>query len=219
MTTLNLERIYQYRFNGVDGRRRDIVWSEISSFILRLMGEPDRLLDPAGGRGEFINSASTTERWFIDMVEPPPGQVEPGVRVLTGDARRMELPRDYFDGIFVSNFLEHLPTQEAVGEFLTRMFACQASGGRVAVMGPNFRYCGKQYFDCADHCVALTHVSVAEHIYAAGYEVDRVIPRFLPFSFRGLLPPSRRLTRLYLRVPPAWKVLGKQFLVIGRKAS
>ena len=42
-------------------------------------------------------------------------------------------------------------------------------------------------------------------------------PRFLPFSFRGVLPPSAALTRTYVRTPVLWRLLGKQFLVIGRK--
>ena len=58
-------------------------------------------------------------------------------------------------------------------------------------------------------------MAVAEHLYAAGFEVTTVVPRFLPYSFRGVLPPSPRLTRIYLRVPALWRVLGKQFLVLG----
>ena len=52
---------------------------------------------------------------------------------------------------------------------------------------------------------------------AAGFEPVKVVPRYLPYSFRGILPPSPLLTRTYLKTPPAWKLLGKQFLVIGRK--
>ena len=40
----------------------------------------------------------------------------------------------------------------------------------------------------------------------------------MPVSFRGILPPSPTLTRQYLRMPFAWPILGKQFLVIGRRA-
>ena len=89
--------------------------------------------------------------------------------------------------------------------------------GRIAIMGPNYRYCSKEYWDCADHYVALTHVAIDEHLYAAGFEPERTIPRYLPYSFRGILPPSPQLTKLYLKTPPAWRILGKQFLVIGRK--
>jgi hypothetical protein len=91
-----------------------------------------------------------------------------------------------------------------------------APGGVLGVMGPNFKYCARDYFDCADHTLALTHVSVEEHLIAAGFEVRENIPRFLPFSFRSRLPASARLTRLYLRIPLLWRVVGTQFLVLAR---
>jgi hypothetical protein len=90
-------------------------------------------------------------------------------------------------------------------------------GGRIAVMGPNYRFCSRDYWDCADHYVALTDRSIEEHLFAAGFEPTTVIPRYLPYSFRGALPASPLLTRTYLKMPPAWKLLGKQFLVIGSK--
>ena len=90
-------------------------------------------------------------------------------------------------------------------------------GGRIVIMGPNFRFTRREYFDCADHTLVFTHTAIAEHLYAAGYEPERIEPRFLPFSFRGKLPPRRDLTRRYLRTPAAWKLLGKQFLVVGRR--
>ena len=83
-----------------------------------------------------------------------------------------ELPDAYFDGIFVSNFLEHLGGQEQVYEFLVRMYEVTAEGGRIAILGPNFRYTAKEYFDYADHIVVLTHLAVAEHLHTAGYKVD-----------------------------------------------
>jgi hypothetical protein len=83
-------------------------------------------------------------------------------------------------------------------------------------MGPNFKYAWKQYFDFADHRLALTHITVLEHLAASGFEVESVWPRFLPYSFTGRLPARPELTRLYLKVPFAWQVLGKQFLVVGR---
>jgi hypothetical protein len=137
---------------------------------------------------------------------------------VVSDGFEADLPDQHFDGVFVSNFLEHLTAQEAVAEFLGRMHRTIAAGGRIAIMGPNFRYCARDYFDMADHTVILTHRGVAEHLYAAGFEIDRVESRFLPYSFTGRLPPSPMLTRRYLRTPLAWRIAGKQFLVIGRRA-
>jgi hypothetical protein len=97
------------------------------------------------------------------------------------------------------------------------MHGVLAPGGSIAVMGPNFRFCSDEYFDCADHTLIFTHLAIEEHLYAAGFEPSKSVPRYLPYSFRGRLPPSRALTRRYLKTPLAWRLLGKQFLVLGRR--
>ena len=102
---------------------------------------------------------------------------------------------------------------------LAKLHASMEPGGTLAVLGPNFRYCAGKYFDCADHTLALTHVAVVEHLYAAGFEVTAVAPRFLPYSFRSRIPPSPVLTRIYLRVPALWRMFGKQYLVLGVKGK
>ena len=63
--------------------------------------------------------------------------------------------------------------------------------------------------------LALTHVAVGEHLHAAGFSVGTVVPRFLPYSFRGQFPASPMLTRAYLRHPALWRVAGRQFLALG----
>ena len=216
---MNYERLYSYRFRDIDQGARLAVWQEIGPHVHGLMGRPEKLLDPAAGRGEFIGSAPAAETWAVDAVSYEEAVHKPDTRVITAPIMEAELPQEHFDGVYVSNFLEHLHDQEAIAAFLEKMHGAMATGGRIAIMGPNYRYCAKEYWDCADHYVALTHVAIAEHLYAAGFEPERVIPRYLPYSFRGILPPSRALTRLYLRTPPAWRLLGKQFLVIGRRTG
>jgi hypothetical protein len=214
---MNYERLYRYRFRDTGQRDRAAVWREIAAFVHVQLGEPERLLDPAAGRGELVNAMPARERWAVDRVAYAEGTYDAGVRLVVSDVFDADLPAEHFDGVFVSNFLEHLPTQEAVAAFLERMHAAMRPVGRIAIMGPNFRYCRKQYFDMADHTVILTHKAVAEHLYAAGFEPLRVEPRFLPYSFTGRLPPSPALTRAYLRMPWAWRVLGKQFLVVAER--
>jgi SAM-dependent methyltransferase len=214
---LNYERLYSYRFRDVDQEARAAVWQKIGAHVFGLLGEPECVLDPAAGRGEFINSIPAAERWAVDEVAYEEADHTPGTTVVTSRIMDAELPAEHFDGVFVSNFLEHLPGQEAISEFLERMHEVTRPGGRIAIMGPNYRYCSKEYWDFADHIVALTHMAIAEHLYTAGFEPERTIPRYLPYSFNGILPPSPRLTGLYLKTPPAWRLLGKQFLVIGRR--
>ncbi len=213
---INYERLYAYRFRDVDQAGRQAVWREIARYVHARMDAPQRVLDPAAGRGEFITAVPAAERWGVDLVRQ--GDIEAaGVRMIIADIMDAELPEGHFDGVFLSNFLEHMPSQDAVAAVLGKLHRAMAPGGRIAVMGPNFRYCAGEYFDCADHTVILTHVSMAEHLYAAGFDITTVIPRFLPYSFRGLLPPSPSLTSAYLRTPAMWRLLGKQFLLLARK--
>jgi SAM-dependent methyltransferase len=181
------------------------------------LGRPERVLDPAAGRCEFINAVPAAERWAVDAVDYEEGVPREGTHLIVAEIMDAELPREYFGGVFVSNFLEHLLSQEAVAAFLERMYECVAPGGRIAIMGPNFRYCAREYFHFADHTVVLTERAVEEHLYAAGFEIVSVHPRFLPYTFTGRLPSHPALVSAYLRFPLAWRILGKQFLVIAER--
>lgn len=213
---LDYNRLYEYRFKDVDQGVREAVWEQIAAYVHAALGHPDRVLDPAAGTCEFINAVPARERWAVDRVAYG-DHVADGVNMIVADVMEAELPQSHFDGVFVSNFLEHLPDPDAIGSFLGKMAACTQAGGAIAVLGPNHRYCRDEYWDCADHTLALTHVAIEEHLYAAGFEPIRTVPRFLPYSFRGGLPASPGLTRAYLRMPLAWRLLGKQFLVVGRR--
>jgi len=213
---VDYERIYEYRFKNVESAVRREVWTELAAFLSRRFGNPERVLDPAAGSGEFIASVPARERWAVDLVDHGLSALI-GVNVQIGSIMETDLPEEYFDLIFVSNFLEHLATPDAVAKFLSRMRILVRPGGRLVIMGPNFRYCVREYFDCADHVLALTHRSVAEHLHGAGFMVEEVLPRFLPYSFRSILPASAWLIRCYLAFSPAWRILGKQFLLSGKR--
>lgn len=213
---INLKRLYEYRFRGVDQEARQSVWNEIAKHVYAAMGSPEKVLDPAAGRAEFIKAIPARERWVVDEVDHG-AAVAPGIKCILGNALEVQLPEAYFDGVFVSNFLEHLRSPEEIATLLGRMREALQPGGRIAVMGPNYKYCAREYFDCADHVLALSETSTAEHLHAAGFEVEQTFPRFIPYSFRGSLPASPLLTRLYLRLPAVWRLLGKQFLLVARK--
>jgi len=56
-----------------------------------------------------------------------------------------------------------------------------------------------------------------EALGIAGFEVDKVIPAFLPYTTKSRLPQWELLVRIYLKIPFIWRILGKQVFVIGRK--
>jgi ubiquinone/menaquinone biosynthesis C-methylase UbiE len=215
-TAINYERLYQFRFRDVDTEARERVWKVIAKDLYERMGSPRTVLDPAAGSCEFIASVPSAERWAVDRVKHVAKDL-PGVHFIVADIFSAELPVDYFDGVLVSNFLEHLPTQEAVADLLEKLARSMKTGARIAVMGPNFKYCAKEYFDCADHVLALSHLAVEEHLYAANLLPVYIKAKYLPYSFRGKLPPSPALTGVFLKLKAAQALLGKQFLVIAEK--
>lgn len=216
---MNYDRIYEYRFRDVNQEKKLKTWKIISSFMERQLNYPQRMLDPAAGNCEFINNVQAPERWAVDMNPMTQTKAAPGVKVLICDTMAADLPDNYFDGVFISNFLEHLDSQQQVASFLEKTHRCLRPGGRIAIMGPNFKYTYKDYFDFADHTVILSELGVVEHLYGAGFSIRKVYPRFLPLSFRGRLPVTDGLVKTYLNMPIFWSLFGKQFLVIGEKSS
>jgi hypothetical protein len=163
---------------------------------------------------EFMNAVPAAERWAVDAVDYEERVAREGTHLMVSEIMQADLPQEYFGGVFVSNFLEHLLSQEAVAAFLESR--CDCPGGCIAILGPNFRY-SREYFDLADHTVALTERTVEEHLYAAGFEILMVHPRFMPYTFTGRLPSHPLLVRAYLHLPVGWRIPGTQFLVFGER--
>jgi hypothetical protein len=84
-------------------------------------------------------------------------------------------------------------------------------------MGPNIKYVPGAYWDFIDHHLPLTELSLAEALHIAGMETTTIIPRFLPYTTQSSLPQAPIFVKLFLKLPLAWRFLGKQFLVVSRK--
>lgn len=125
------------------------------------------------------------------------------------------LPPEHFDVVFMSNYLEHLPSGGAVVEQFRVVRQLLRTGGRVIVLQPNVRLAGGHYWDFIDHSVALTERSLVEAAELASFRTHTLIVRFLPYTTKSRLPQSPRLVRAYLSLPAAWRLLGKQTLFVG----
>lgn len=217
---MDIQTLYTHRLSRVDQNDRERVWTEIGRYLARISGSPRKVLDPACGRGEFINTFDADEKWALDIGYDG-SSLNTEVRFTRGSflEEQPDLPMNHFDMVLLSNVLEHMANPDAVQSFIMKARDVLAPGGRIVLLGPNFRYCAKTYFDFADHIVPLTHVSAVEHLVTAGFKVERATPRFIPYSFTSRLPANRLFTRLYLAFPPAWRLLGKQFLVMGVKPA
>lgn len=214
-----LQRIYSGRFSGRT-EYRDRVWKALAAHLARWLEPNGAVLDLGAGYCEFINNVPSRARYAMDLNPDTRQRANPGVEVLQQDcAGRWPFADEALDTVFTSNFLEHLPDKATLSAVLGNAYRCLRPGGRFVAMGPNIRYVPGAYWDFFDHYIPLTELSMAEALAAAGFEVEQRIGRFLPYTMsRGRQFPIW-MVRLYLAVPLAWKLLGKQFLVVGRKPA
>jgi SAM-dependent methyltransferase len=218
-TETELDRIYDQRFGDANARAKDRIWTEIAGYLQRWVPGDARVLDVACDIGYFIRHIKAQERWATD-VRDVSSSLGPDVHFVQSDGLALSevLPHDHFDVVFVSNYLEHLPGPDAVIAQLKEIRAVTKPDGRLIVLQPNIRYVGAAYWDFIDHRVALTEHSLVEAAQTAGFEVEHLVPRFLPYTTKSRMPQASWLVRAYLRAPLAWRVMGKQTLLVARPA-
>jgi ubiquinone/menaquinone biosynthesis C-methylase UbiE len=130
--------------------------------------------------------------------------------VFAGSASHIDdLADNSVDVVFVSNFLEHLKSKQEVLEVLLAIHRVCRLGGHVLVLQPNIKYVNQQYWDFFDHQTPLSDRSLAEALKRTGFEIERIYARFLPYTTKSTLPQYDFLVKLYLRLAPVWRLLGK----------
>jgi hypothetical protein len=211
-----LDDVYASRFNDMEHEAKVQAWRAVVDYLERWIDPSQPVLDIGCDRGYFINQVNAVERWGLDLRDV--GKDMPGVRFVQSDGREPNLPRRHFGTIFLSNFLEHLPSRDAVVTQLALARDLITPDGRLIVLQPNIRYVGAAYWDFIDHHVALTEHSLVEAGGLAGFRTEVLVPRFLPYTTKSNWPVNAALTRWYLRIPIAWRLIGKQTLWIARPA-
>lgn len=215
----DLADLYRNRFDERFLPRKLEIWKVLcGDFFQRHVGAEDVVLDVACGYGEFINSIQAGKKIGVDL-NPDTSAF------LDGDVEHHAIPADTIDSlgesvvdvVFTSNFLEHLPTKEALERFLEKVYRVLKPGGRYLILGPNLRYLPGKYWDYYDHHLGLTHLSLSEALELRGFVISKCLGKFLPYTTQGALPTHPWLVRLYLRFPVVWRLLGKQFFVIATK--
>jgi hypothetical protein len=84
-------------------------------------------------------------------------------------------------------------------------------------MGPNIRHLPGQYWDFWDHYLPLTDLSLAEGMRITGFEISRSWSKFLPYTMASGPQYPLPFLKMYLQMPFAWSIFGKQFVVVARK--
>jgi len=214
----DLDVEYRRRFARV-AAYRESVWRILVADCFQRYVDPDGVvLDLGSGWGEFIRNVRAARRVAMDLNPEMPGRVGPGVEAILHDCSQpWPLADDSLDTVFTSNFFEHLPDKDALRRTVREACRCLKPGGRLVCMGPNIDVVQGAYWHFWDHFLPLTDASLGELLGLTGFAVERSVRRFLPYTMSQGFRPPPFLVRLYLRCPPAWRVLGKQFLVVARK--
>ena len=219
MGETDLDGIYRTRFGSGEVTGKLELWTPIVDYLARWIPADGAVVDVACDHGYFIRNVRARERWATDLRDLSASFADGPVRFIQADGLELSaaVPKDHFDVAFMSNYLEHLPSTDAVLTQLREARTVLRPGGRLIVLQPNIRFVGGSYWDFLDHKVALTDRSLGEAAATAGFEIERLVPRFLPYSTKSRLPQAPALVRAYLRFPPAWLLLGKQALLVARR--
>ena len=215
-----LPELYDARFDEREATAKDTIWREIVRFLTRYIDPAAPVMDLACDRGHFIRHVTASELWATDIRDM--GAALPAhIRFVQSSGLDLAavVPNGYFGTVFMSNYLEHLESSDAVIDQLRVARQLLRPGGRVIVLQPNIRLVGPRYWDFIDHKVALTERSLLEAAELAELRPVELITRFLPYSTKGRLPADPRLVRAYLAFRPAWRLMGRQTLLVAEASG
>jgi len=215
----DIAKLYTDRFERSGLERRIRVWKVLcNSFFSTLIPKNASVLELACGYGEFINNIPAASKLAVDINPDSAQYLASDVAFSNMSATDLaSLGNDLVDIVFTSNFLEHLRDKAECDRVLAAVLDVLRPGGKFIILGPNIRYAHREYWDFYDHHLPLSHLSLAEGLRMAGFEIVKNIPRFLPYTMSGNAPTHKLLIEAYLALPIVWKVLGKQFLITAVK--
>lgn len=215
----DLSIIYKSRFSKTGLDKRNRVWRILcEDFFQQHVPLQSKVLDLACGYGEFINNIKAYKKYGVDLNPDTPPHLSPEVDFKLTPAHDLShIPDNSLDRVFTSNFLEHLPDKTSCDTVFRDVRRTLKPGGKFMILGPNIRYAYNEYWDYYDHYLPLSHLSLTEGLLLAGYVPETVIDRFLPYTMNNSRPTADWMIRMYLRMPVAWKLFGKQFFVVARK--
>ena len=206
----NDKNYHKTRFKFDPGRLK--VWRAITEYLQPYDGVDKTVLDLGCGYGDFINQIQAKKKYGLDLGPDVKNYINKDVKFINKPSTNLgEIPANTLDVTFSSNLFEHLDRAD-LDKTMTELKRCMKDKGTLILIGPNFRYAYKSYFDDYTHKTIFTHVSLADLMQEHGFKPIKVMPKFLPLTLKSKLPKSYYLTKLYLHSP--FKPMGGQMLLI-----
>ena len=217
--------IYKSRFSNTQDQTRETTWQVLTrEFFSDYVKPTDTVIDLGAGDGKFIRNINAKRKIAVDL-SPHVRELESeGIEVYqTAASNLSKILPETADIVFMSNFLEHMPNKRVVLDVLDASYKALKPGGHVMILQPNIKYAGDDYWDYIDHHIALNERSLVEALEICNFKVEKLIPRFLPYTARskcGSLASGSRakqFVQLYLRFPILWRFFGAQTFVFAKK--
>lgn len=192
------------------------VWRAISEYLQPEIVKDAVVIDLGAGYCDFINHIKAGKKYAVDINPEAVKYCNKDVEFINASVTDLNFQENSVDVVFASNLMEHL-TDDILDQLYNSLNKILKKNGKIILIQPNYHYCYREYWDDFTHVKAFSHISLAGFLKSKDFEIARLIPRFLPFTFYSIFPKSYWLTKIYLALP--YHPLAKQMLVIAAKTS
>jgi len=214
-----LKDLYYLRFDGSERKVKNELWKALcDNFLQNYIERQATVLDLGAGFCEFINNINCKKKIAVDInPEIKKFAADNVCAIIANCADMKEIADNSIDVVFASELFEHLKNTDELLATLTEIRRALKDKGRIIVLCPNIRYLADKYWDFIDHRLALSHLGLQEALLLYNYKIIKIIPRFLPYTTKSILPKSSIIMKIYLKLPLLWRIFGKQMLIIAEK--
>jgi len=214
-----IKGLYYLRFDTKERKIKNELWKVLcNSFLQGYIDKESTVLDLGAGFCEFINNIDCKNKLAVDIDPEIRRFAADGVHTfITSCLDMRDIKDNSVDVAFSSELFEHLKNTDELLSGLLEVRRVLKDKGKLIILCPNIRYLSDRYWDFIDHRLPLSHLGMQEALLLNNYKVLKVIPRFLPYTTKSLLPKSSIILKIYLKLPIIWRFFGKQMLIIAEK--
>jgi len=225
MSKISLQQIYKRRWDTDNPSskaaiNRSNAWNQLVISVFQPLVEKSfATLDLGCGQGDFINRIQCKDRFAVDLDSSNSIYLNEKVKFINSSANNLgAIASDSIDFVFSSNMFEHLQNKEELFETLTEIGRVlnKKLPGKLLVMMPNISKVKMKFFDFIDHSLPLNENSLPEALELCGFQVEKVIPGFFPYSaVNSKFIYPRFIYWLYLHLPLKNRPLSGQMLILA----